>query len=177
MTTPILELEHIEHAFHDRKNGKTTFSRIDLTLHPGEIVSILGPSGAGKSTLLHCIAGFHPIHRGTIRLLGKAVSTPQHTLVPEKRHVGIVFQDLALFPHLTVEKNITFALDKKHGLGKVGTLLTLMNLTHLKKKYPHQISGGEQQRVALARALAPRPPLLLLDEAFSHLDRPTKEGP
>ncbi|MCY4523922.1 MAG: ABC transporter ATP-binding protein [Halobacteriovoraceae bacterium] len=170
MKTPILELENITHFF----SNKFTFKGVNLQLFPGEIVSILGKSGEGKSTLLNCIAGFLPIVEGKIKINGNIISEKGYSLCPEERDVGMVFQDASLFPHLTVRENIAFALrkDKKKITDQI---LNLMNIEYLKDKYPHQISGGEQQRTALARSLARFPPLLLLDEAFSHLDVHTKE--
>ena len=171
MDKPVLELENISHAF----SRTSTFRDINLKLFPGEIVSILGESGEGKSTLLHCIAGFLSVKDGEIRFGENIISKKGYTLVPEKRNIGIVFQDLALFPHLTVWDNIAFSL-RKNKENIVNQMLKLTGIGYLKNKYPHQISGGEQQRVALARSLACFPRLLLLDEAFSHLDPHTKES-
>ena len=166
---PILELEDITHAFAKKK----TFKNINLNVSTGEIISILGESGEGKSTLLHCIAGFLPIEQGKIKLAGKLIGQKGYSLAPEKRNIGIVFQDLALFPHLNVWQNIAFSLQKNKDK-IVDQMLELTNIKHIKNKYPHQISGGEQQRVALARSLACFPRLLLLDEAFGQLDMRTK---
>ena len=167
---PILELKNIAHVY----SKKFTFKNVNLKLLPGEIVSILGKSGEGKSTLLNCIAGFSPICEGEIKINESTISKKGYTLCPENRNIGIVFQDLALFPHINVEENVSFGL-KKDKKRITYEILELVDIKNLKDKYPHQISGGEQQRVALARSLARFPRLLLLDEAFAHLDHKTKE--
>ena len=147
--------------------------RVSLNLGAGEIGCLLGPSGCGKTTLLRAIAGFEPLTTGEILLHGRCVATPRSGVAPEQRRVGMVFQDFALFPHLSVAKNIAFGLrgqPKGQRRERVAELLELINLESLRKSYPHQLSGGQQQRVALARAMAPRPDILLLDEPFSSLD-------
>ncbi|GLS25479.1 ABC transporter ATP-binding protein [Marinibactrum halimedae] len=134
---------------------------------------MLGPSGCGKTTILRAIAGFHPLSEGEIRLANQKLSTPQGMLAPEKRGVGMVFQDYALFPHLSVSDNIAFGLKPlPHDQQKRITteLLTLVKLENMGERYPDELSGGQQQRVALARALSTEPSLLLLDEPFSNLD-------
>jgi iron(III) transport system ATP-binding protein len=149
-----------------------------LRLESGQIGCLLGPSGCGKTTVLRCIAGFEPIGAGEIRLDGRMVSSPGHSLPPEHRRIGMVFQDYALFPHLSVGDNIAFGLRGSSGVeraGRVEQLLAIVGLTAHGRKYPHELSGGQQQRVALARALAPRPALLLLDEPFSNLDVELRE--
>lgn len=144
---------------------------IDFELEEGEICAIVGESGSGKSTLLKLIAGLETPDAGTIRIQGRAVSTRREFMPPEKRNIGFVFQDFALFPHLTVEKNIGFGIkDRKGKSARVRELLDTVGLGKQGKKYPNELSGGEQQRVALARAMAPNPALLLLDEPFSNLD-------
>lgn len=146
---------------------------VSFTLGAGQIGCLLGPSGCGKTTLLRAIAGFEPLTAGEIQLHGRRVSSPGTTLAPEKRRVGMVFQDFALFPHLSVAGNIAFGLRGLPGAAKrlrVQELLRLTGLQQLGDSYPHQLSGGQQQRVALARAMAPRPEILLLDEPFSGLD-------
>ncbi len=145
------------------------------TLAPGAIACLLGPSGCGKTTLLRLIAGFERPESGTIALDGTVISSPERMVAPEHRHMGMVFQDFALFPHLTVSANIGFGLDKEQRPARVAELLALTGLEGLGDRYPHQISGGQQQRVALARALAPRPRLVLLDEPFSSLDVSLRE--
>jgi iron(III) transport system ATP-binding protein len=157
---------------------KNIVSDIDFYLSAGEIGCLLGPSGCGKTTLLRAIAGFEPVVSGSISLHGEKVSCGRTHIVPEKRNIGMVFQDFALFPHLTVEKNIAFGLRKLTKLSRqqrVEKLLTLTDLESYAKVYPHQLSGGQQQRVALARAMAPEPEILLLDEPFSSLDIELRE--
>jgi len=148
---------------------------VSFHLHKGEIASLLGPSGCGKTTLLRVLAGFQPVFQGSIKLNGRVLSCESMTLSPEKRQVGMVFQDYALFPHMTVAQNIKFGLTRGNGkLSQATTILRdmleLTGLTTYTDTYPHELSGGQQQRVALARALAPDPLLLLMDEPFSNLD-------
>lgn len=144
---------------------------LDLHLTPGEIGCLLGASGCGKTTTLRAIAGFEPVYEGQITLSGQVISRPGYTLAPEKRRIGMVFQDYALFPHLTVAANVAFGLGKRNDAARVvAQMLELVKLQGLGDRYPHELSGGQQQRVALARALAPEPELLLLDEPFSNLD-------
>lgn len=144
----------------------------------GEIVSLLGPSGCGKTTALRAIAGFESISAGRILIDGQAVSEPGRTLAPESRHIGMVFQDYALFPHLTVADNIAFGLRNISPDQRAHTMAHLLEATGLGglgARYPHELSGGQAQRVALARALAPKPLLLLMDEPFSNLDVELRE--
>ena len=157
-----------------QRYGKhTVVDGVDFRLEPGSIACLLGPSGCGKTTLLRCIAGFEDIAGGEIRLHGEVVSRAGQRIAPEKRRIGMVFQDYALFPHLTVEQNVAFGLGRKVDEAarlRVRQLLATVGLHGQGEKYPHELSGGQQQRVALARALAPRPELILLDEPFSNLD-------
>ncbi len=158
--------------------GNPVVRGISFDLPEGHIGCLLGPSGCGKTTLLRAIAGFEPVTRGRIRLHGAQVSGPGLHVPPEQRRVGMLFQDLALFPHLNVYDNIRFGIRKlssREQQARVGELLALMDLAEQAKKFPHQISGGQQQRIALARALAPRPEMLLLDEPFSTLDAEFRE--
>jgi iron(III) transport system ATP-binding protein len=146
---------------------------VSLRLEPGEVLSVLGPSGCGKTTLLRLIAGFEAADSGEIRLMGTTVSGPSVHLPPDRRNVGMVFQEFALFPHLTVAENIGFGLHRlpsNERRGRLAEVTDLVGLGDLLERYPHELSGGQQQRVALARTLAPRPIAVLLDEPFSNLD-------
>jgi iron(III) transport system ATP-binding protein len=152
---------------------KLIIKDLSFSVSENQIVCLLGPSGCGKTTALRAIAGFEPVYQGAIELDGKLISAPGFTLVPEKRRVGMVFQDYALFPHMTVRENILFGI-QDHAKDEQNTISAkLLNMIQLQEHvdyYPHQLSGGQQQRVALARALAPNPSILLLDEPFSNLD-------
>jgi iron(III) transport system ATP-binding protein len=146
---------------------------LTLAITPGEVFALIGPSGSGKSSTLRLIAGFERPDSGSISIDGRLVAGPHEFVAPEHRGVGMVFQDYALFPHLSVDKNVRFGLrgtPRTAQDARVAELLRLVELESLQARYPHQLSGGEQQRVALARALAPRPGLLLLDEPLSNLD-------
>lgn len=148
-------------------------SNLSLTLEAGEIGCLLGASGCGKSTLLRAISGFNPVSEGSIKLAERLLSDGSFTLPAEQRRVGMVFQDVALFPHLSVGQNIAYGishLDKAEQKARIIELLKVVGLQGYESRYPNSLSGGQQQRVALARALAPRPDLLLLDEPFSGLD-------
>jgi iron(III) transport system ATP-binding protein len=151
---------------------------LSLVLEEGQIGCLLGPSGCGKTTVLRCVAGLEPIQAGEIRMRGQVVSRPGKTAPPEARRVGFVFQDYALFPHLTVGANVGFGLKGLDAAGKrarVEELLEAVGMPGAGTRYPHELSGGQMQRIALARALAPRPQLLLLDEPFSNLDVDLRE--
>ena len=147
----------------------------NLNLESGDIFALLGDSGSGKSSALRFIAGLERAHLGSVALDGNNLSDGgAHSVKPELREIGMVFQDYALFPHMTVFENISFGINqlpKKERIEKVKNLLDLISLSGIEKKYPHQLSGGEQQRVSLARSLATSPKLLLLDEPFSSLDK------
>jgi iron(III) transport system ATP-binding protein len=156
----------------------TVVRDVSFSLERGRLGAIVGPSGSGKSTLLRALAGFEPVRNGTIELAGHVVATEKSFVPPEKRPIGFVFQDFALFPHLTVAQNIGFGLRKWSAakrLARVHELLELTDLAAFRQRYPQQLSGGQQQRVALARALAPEPQLLLLDEPFASLDLALRE--
>lgn len=154
------------------------YDRFSFSMAKGEIVGLIGESGSGKSTLLRLIAGLETPSHGTIVLDGRTVVDDRTFVPPEKRGVGMVFQDYALFPHLTVAKNITFGLNhlsRRERNLRLAEMLDLVQLAGLETRYPHELSGGQQQRVALARAIATKPSLLLLDEPFSNLDAGLKE--
>lgn len=164
-----LELKSVSHHYGNR----TTLVDVSLDVKPGEVMCLLGPSGSGKSTLLKLAAGLVPLSSGEILIDGRVVSSQGTHLEPEKRGIGLVFQDFALFPHLSITKNVEFgltALSKRDRRELALTMLERVGLVDRADHYPHQLSGGEQQRVALARALAPRPGILLMDEPFSGLD-------
>lgn len=151
---------------------------LSLQLAEGEIGCLLGASGCGKTTVLRAIAGFEPLRSGAIRLGGNVVADQGRGLAPEARRVGVVFQDYALFPHLTVAANVGFGLHRittDARRRRVAEMLELVGLAHVGQRYPHELSGGQQQRVALARALAPQPRLMLMDEPFSNLDVTLRE--
>ncbi len=151
--------------------GHRIVQSLELHLNAGDIGCLLGPSGCGKTTTLRAIAGFESVQEGEIELGGAVISRPGFTLAPEKRRIGMVFQDYALFPHLSVADNVAFGIRKHPDCARsTAELLELVKLGHLGQRFPHELSGGQQQRVALARALAPEPQLLLLDEPFSNLD-------
>ena len=158
--------------------GKSVVWDVGFELQTAEIGCLLGPSGCGKTSLLRAIAGFEPLVAGEIHLHGRCVSRAGMTLPPEKRQVGMVFQDFALYPHLTVAQNVAFGLkgqNRGEKNARVDELLRLVGLEEQAENYPHQLSGGQQQRVALIRAMAPRPQILLLDEPFSGLDVELRE--
>jgi iron(III) transport system ATP-binding protein len=142
----------------------------ELCVDPGEFVALLGPSGCGKTTLLRLIAGFEAPDEGEIKLEERTVAGRGTWVAPERRKVGMVFQDYALFPHLTVADNVGFGIPRSARANRVPELLRLVGLQGYERRYPHELSGGQQQRVALARALAPRPSIVLLDEPWSNID-------
>ncbi len=169
LTVPLLAVRGLCHAY-----GTLEVVRdLSFSLERGAIGCLLGASGCGKTTVLRCIAGFEPLQAGEIWLSGRPVSRRDLMVPAEARQVGVVFQDYALFPHLTVAQNVAFGLrhwDRSTQLRRMEEMLDTVRLPGLRDQYPDELSGGQQQRVALARALAPRPHLLLLDEPFSNLD-------
>lgn len=164
-----LEIAGLSHAFGTRR----VVDAITLEVPRGQVHCLVGPSGCGKTTTLRLVAGLEPLQAGQIRINGRIVAQPGAALPPERRRVGLMFQDFALFPHLTVEDNVGFGLvgrPRQERRARVAELLARVAMAAHARAFPHTLSGGEQQRVALARALAPEPDLLLLDEAFSALD-------
>lgn len=171
---PLLKVDEISAGY----GTEVVIDALSFHVNRGEIVSLLGASGCGKTTALRTVAGFEPIRHGEIRIDQKLVSSATLTVPPEQRSIGMVFQDYALFPHLTIRDNIGFGLRKKPPVDRrvqVNHLLEATGLDGMAERYPHELSGGQQQRVALARALAPRPTLLLMDEPFSNLDVELRE--
>ena len=177
MTTPIprLEIKNLKRAY----DGRAVVDDVSLQILPGQVTCLLGPSGCGKSTTLRMIAGVEMQDSGTIHVDGKLICDTVFRIPPERREIGLMFQDFALFPHLSVADNVAFGLkgmsraDKR---ARVVELLERVDLARFIDGYPHQLSGGEQQRVALARALAPRPRIMLMDEPFSGLDNRLRDG-
>ena len=169
----MLEFERIRHAY----NGSLSVSDVSFQVQLGEVVSLLGPSGCGKTTLLRLAAGLEQPQHGSIRLHGDVISSPDYIQPPEQRGIGYMFQDYALFPHMTVLQNVVFGLVEKgsaatrRGLDVLGEV----GIEDLSDMYPHELSGGQQQRVALARALAPKPAVILLDEPYAGLDSRLRE--
>jgi len=171
---PVLRFDQVSHAY----GTVGVFHDLSFSLARGQIGCLLGASGCGKTTVLRCIAGFESVRAGRILINDREVARPGWQVPPEKRQVGMVFQDYALFPHLTVAGNIGFGLRSTSAAqrsARVAELLEVIGLAQSGGRYPHELSGGQQQRVALARALAPRPELLLLDEPFSNLDVEMRE--
>jgi len=170
----ILNVDNISVSY----NTNEVVNSVSFSLEKGEIGCLLGPSGCGKTTILRAIAGFESITNGSIKLCNATVSDITSITPPEKRNIGMVFQDFALFPHLNIAQNIAFGLrhlSKKDKTERVNQLLALINLKNFNKRYPHELSGGQQQRVALARGLAPKPDLILMDEPFSSMDTELRE--
>jgi len=169
-----LRLQGISHRFGDNQ----VLHGVSLCVAPGELVCLFGPSGCGKSTLLRIAAGLEPLQAGSVALDGCAVAEPGYAVPPERRGVGLVFQDFALFPHLNVADNIAFGLSKLAAnarAARVAETLAAVGLDEHGQAWPHMLSGGQQQRVALARALAPKPRVVLMDEPFSGLDARLRE--
>lgn len=166
----VLELRYVSCAY---ETGRPAVQGISFAAREGEILCLLGPSGCGKTTILRAIAGFEPVRSGQLFLSGQLVSSPDVMIPTENRHVGMVFQEYALFPHLRVHDNIAFGLShlaRSERAARVQEMLRLTGLEGFERRYPHELSGGQQQRVALSRALVQNPVVLLLDEPFSNLD-------
>lgn len=168
-------------SFHDvvvRLGGNLVLDKLSFSIEPGEIVCLLGESGSGKSTILRVAAGIQPIESGEVRINQQIVSAPGLQMEPEKRGVGLMFQDFALFPHMTVLQNVAFGLEKlgkKEAHRQARAALKRVGLADREADYPHMLSGGQQQRLALARTIAPRPGIIMLDEPFSGLDARMRE--
>jgi iron(III) transport system ATP-binding protein len=171
---PVLEIDRLAR----RLGPGFALGPVDLAIEPKQIVCLVGHSGCGKSTLLRLIAGIEQPDSGTLRLDGRELAGSDVFVEPEKRNIGFVFQDYALFPHLTIEQNVMFGLRKwsrEAARARAAMLLEMTALSAMADRYPHMLSGGEQQRAALARALAPQPAVVLMDEPFSNLDRDLRE--
>ncbi len=177
MTEPIprLEIKNLRRTY----DGRAVVDNVSLQIMPGQVTCLLGPSGCGKSTTLRMIAGVEMQDSGTIHVDGKLICDTVFRVPPERREIGLMFQDFALFPHLSVADNVGFGLQnmtRAERRRRIGDLLERVDLLRFIDGYPHQLSGGEQQRVALARALAPRPRIMLMDEPFSGLDNRLRDG-
>ena len=169
--TPLLRVKDIHKRFSPQ--GAPVLDGVSFDAEEGELFALVGPSGCGKTTALRCVAGFERVDAGTIELRGKALAAPRVHAPPEQRGIGFVFQDYALFPHLTVLDNVRFGLQgmrKGAATDRAREVLAMVGLKGVEDRFPSQLSGGQQQRVALARSIAPSPRLLLLDEPFSNLD-------
>jgi iron(III) transport system ATP-binding protein len=176
--TAALHIQDLQLGYDGTRGLHTVVDGFSLDLDAGSIGCLLGPSGCGKTTVLRAIAGFEPVRAGRIELGGALLSAPGIHRPPEQRRVGMMFQEYALFPHLTAAQNVGFGLRRSTAVerhARVDAMLTLVGLAEAGARFPHELSGGQQQRIALARALAPAPALLLLDEPFSNLDGATRE--
>ena len=176
--TASLHIAQLHLGYEAPKGLHTVLQGFDLQVPAGHIASLLGPSGCGKTSVLRAIAGFEPVRAGSIHLGERLLSGPGTHLPPEQLHVGMMFQEYGLFPHLSAVQNVGFGLrhsSKAEREKRVNELLAVVGLGDAGAKFPHELSGGQQQRIALARALAPSPALLLLDEPFSNLDAATRE--
>lgn len=172
--TPRLDVQHMIRRF----GGRSVVDDVSLRVMAGQVTCLLGPSGCGKSTTLRCIAGVDKQDAGTVHVDGRLVSDGTFSLPPERRSIGLMFQDFALFPHLSVADNVAFGLrgTREAKRARVVTMLNRVHLGDYIDNFPHELSGGEQQRVALARAIAPRPKIMLMDEPFSGLDNRLRDG-
>lgn len=170
-----INVENITHSF----SGLKALDDVSFELPPGKIACLLGPSGCGKTTLMRIIAGIERPHSGRVLIDGEEVAGPNNFILPENRNIGLMFQDFALFPHLSILENVLFGLshlDRSLAKTEASLALQRVGMTDYENSYPHMLSGGEQQRVALARAIAPRPAILLMDEPFSGLDHRLRDS-
>ena len=174
MENDALIIDDLHHKYDNEKYSNWILNSINLKIKTGELLGLLGPSGCGKTTLLRLIAGFEHPSKGKIILNKEEISSTKRIITPEKRNIGMVFQDYALFPHLTVLENVTFGLKNQRNRTRVEYLLKVVGLEKFITKYPHELSGGQKQRLAIARALAPGTNFLLLDEPFCSLDMHVK---
>ena len=174
MRNEALIIDDLHHKYDKQDFSNWILNSINLKIESGELLGLLGPSGCGKTTLLRLIAGFESPSKGKITLNKREISNVQKVLSPEKRNIGMVFQDYALFPHLTVLENVMFGVKNKSKRSKVDYLIDIVGLDKLTNRYPHELSGGQKQRLAIARALAPGTNFLLLDEPFCSLDMNVK---
>ena len=169
-----LIIDDLHHKYNKQNFPNWILNAINLEIETGELLGLLGPSGCGKTTLLRLIAGFEYPSKGRIILNEKEISSTKRILTPEKRNIGMVFQDYALFPHLTVIENVMFGLKNKNDRSRVDYLINIVGLDSFLNRYPHELSGGQKQRLAIARALAPGTNFILLDEPFCSLDMHVK---
>ena len=174
MEKEALIIDDLYHKYDRKSFSDWILNSINLKIETGELIGLLGPSGCGKTTLLRLIAGFEYPSKGSITLNKRLISSRDKILSPEKRNIGMVFQDYALFPHLTVLENVMFGLKDKKNRNRVDYLLDIVGLNKFLNRYPHQLSGGQKQRLAIARALAPGANFILLDEPFCSLDMHVK---
>ncbi|WP_415920850.1 ABC transporter ATP-binding protein [Tateyamaria sp. SN6-1] len=174
MTAPRLEIRALERSF----GGRKVVDGVSLSIEAGQVTCLLGPSGCGKSTTLRMIAGVEMQDSGEIYVDGSLICDTVFRVPPERREIGLMFQDFALFPHLSVADNVAYGLrgSRTEKRARVEEMLERVHMARFVDAYPHQLSGGEQQRVALARALAPRPRIMLMDEPFSGLDNRLRDG-
>jgi iron(III) transport system ATP-binding protein len=173
----VVDIQDLTYSY--SRKDKPILNEFSFSMNQGEIVGVLGASGSGKSTLLRLISGLEMPTKGSIKIAGVTVVSEKTFVQPENRGVGMVFQDYALFPHMTVKDNILFGLSRLKGKERISRLKEMLALVQMEKfenRYPHELSGGQQQRIALARALAPKPNLLLMDEPFSNLDADLKDS-
>ena len=174
MEKEALIIDDLHHKYDNQKNSNWILNAINLKIEKGQLLGLLGPSGCGKTTLLRLIAGFEYPLKGKIILNDQEISNKNRILTPEKRKIGMVFQDYALFPHLTVLENAMFGLKDKKNKSRVNFLINIVGLDKFINRYPHELSGGQKQRLAIARALAPGTNFILLDEPFCSLDMHVK---